>query len=324
MNTRSSIRTCLVAVGTLTLFLSLACGSQKQSRTESAPHASVAAPAAAAASAASGGVAKSQAAAAPAAAGASQGASGGSAVPDASAGVAADLNRKIIRNADLGLVVNDVDGTYSSISSIATGLGGYISGSSLAQTGEKLRGTVTLRVPAETFDQAMSQIKKLGVKVQRENVSSQDVTEEYADLQARVTNLEATAEQLRQLLATIRERTNRAEDILAVYRELTTINGQIEQAKGRMQYLTKLSDLATLSVELIPADKAAAPVVHKGWTPTGTLRDAVDVLGNLGRATLAALIWAAVVAVPVVLVAGVLSLLGLMARRRWVAARRTP
>jgi hypothetical protein len=81
---------------------------------------------------------------------------------------------------------------------------------------------------------------------------SQDVTEEGADLDARVQNLQAAEDQIRQVLDTVRQKTNSTSDILNVYRELTNIQGQIEQAKGRQQYLSKLSDLATVSTELIP------------------------------------------------------------------------
>jgi hypothetical protein len=320
------------AVAATSVLLVVACGGAK--RTEPAktlapaPSGTVAASAAGAAApaAAATGVAAARPAApaASAAAGSSSAASGS--IPDTAGGAAADLDRKIIRNADVGLVVKDVEAAFSSISSIATGLGGYVAGSNLAQAGDTLRGTVTLRVPASSFDQAMAQIKQLGVKVQRENISSQDVTEEYADLDARVRNLQATADQLRALLETIREKTNNPNDILTVYRELTDINGQIEQAKGRQQYLSKLSELATLSVELIPQEAPAIPrpVVHKGWSVVETVRDAVAVLGGLGRGAATALIWTAVIGLPCAAIAGLLYLVALLARRRWAAARQAP
>ncbi len=329
-----STRLSVVAVGTFAVLLAAACsGAQSKgpARTVSSVPSGTAAAASrgaasvpAATSAAAAARPAAQAPAASAVAGSSS-AAGGS-IPDTAGGAAADLDRKIIRNADVGLVVKDVEAAFSSIASIATGLGGYVSGSNLGQAGDTLRGTVTLRVPASTFDQAMAQIKQLGVKVERENISSQDVTEEYADLDARVTNLQATADQLRALLETIREKTNNPNDILTVYRELTEINGQIEQAKGRQQYLSKLSELATLSVELIPqaAPVTQPPVAHHAWSPAETFRDAVTVLGGLGRGTASALIWIGVIGLPCAVVAELLYLAALLARRRWAAARHTP
>ncbi len=324
----SSARVSVLAAGSLAVLLVVACSSAGTGTTHKETAANAAATAASAtrsSNAAPPAAAATSAASSSGAAPATAAAAGGS-IPDASGGAAADLGRKIIRNADLGLVVGDVEGAFTSISSIATGFGGYISGSNLAQSGEKLRGTVTLRVPASAFDQAMAQIKNLGVKVQRENITSQDVTEEYADLDARVANLQATSDQLRALLATIREKTNNANDILTVYRELTDINGQIEQAKGRQQYLTKLSDLATLSVELIPQEAPAVPaaVAHKGWSAADTFRDAARVLGDLGRGSASALIWIGVIGLPFAAIVALLCLTGLAARRRWPAARRVP
>ncbi len=323
------------ATAALCLLPAVACGGAKRSEPARPPAASATAAAStsrgaaavpAATSAAAAALPAAQAPAASAAAGSSSSASGS--IPDTAGGAAADFDRKIIRNADVGLVVKDVEAAFSSIASIATGLGGYVSGSTLGQAGDTLRGTVTLRVPASSFDQAMAQIKQLGVKVERENISSQDVTEEYADLDARVTNLQATADQLRALLETIREKTNNPNDILTVYRELTEINGQIEQAKGRQQYLSKLSELATLSVELIPqaapAPPPPAPVARRAWSALETFRDAVAVLGGLGRGTASALIWTAVIGLPCAVVAGLLYLAALLARRRWAAARHTP
>ena len=147
---------------------------------------------------------------------------------------------------------------FGGISDIAAGAGGYVAQSNLNRTDSKLRGTVTIRVPVESFDQTMGQIKRLGIRVERANVAGQDVTQEYADTQARIRNLEATEEQLRLLLGTVREKTNRTEDILSVYRELTNIQGQVEQAKGRVQYLDKLSALRDADDRILPKDAPAA------------------------------------------------------------------
>src|SRR5205085_9575256 len=158
-------------------------------------------------------------------------------------GKGASLERKIVRNADLAIEVKDPEATADSITSIATGLGGYVGGSKLERSGDVLRGTMTVRVPAEQFDSAISQFKGLGTKVKRENITGQDVTEEYTDLDARIRNLEATADQLRALEATIREKTNRADDILTVFNQLSNVTQQIEQAKGRQNALSQLSTL---------------------------------------------------------------------------------
>ena len=197
-----------------------------------------------------------------------------------------DAERMIIRTADLSVVVTDAAQAQQSVTDTVNALGGYIADSSAWREGEQLRARMTVRVPAEKLDALLAAIKGSAVRVQQENVKGQDVTEEFTDLSAQLTNLEATEKELRELLAEVRQKTQKAEDVLAVYRELTTIRGEIEQLKGRMQYLSTMTAMATANVELIP-DVLAKPVVEPGWRPLETLKNAgralVNTLKGAGR-----------------------------------------
>jgi hypothetical protein len=181
---------------------------------------------------------------------------------------------------------------------------------SLWRDQEQLRGTITVRVPAESLDEALVRFKDLAVKVERESGGSQDVTEEYTDLGAQLRNLEATEQELLQLLGTVRERTGKAEDILAVYRELTQIRGQIEQLKGRMQYLERTAAMSAVTVELIP-DVLAKPITVAGWRPSETISRALRALLQTLRLLVDAAIWIALYVLPVV-VAVLIPLAGLV------------
>jgi hypothetical protein len=183
-------------------------------------------------------------------------------------------DRMIVRTADLSLVVADAETAVSKIKDIVDGLGGYLVDSNLWRDEDQLRGSVTVRVPSDSLEDALSQFKALSVKVERERSSSQDVTEEYTDLSAQLRNLEATEEELRELLATVRQRTGKAEDILAVYRELTSIRSQIEQLKGRMQYLERTAAMSAVTLELIP-DVLAQPIAGTDWRPSATVAEAL-------------------------------------------------
>jgi hypothetical protein len=223
--------------------------------------------------------------------------------------------RMIIRSADLAVVVEDTETVLVAIRGVATGLNGYVSDSNVWRVDERLRGTVTIRVPAESFDVALDQIKDLAVEVERENISGQDVTEEYTDLSARLRNLGATEEELLALLTEVRERTRKAEDVLAVHRELTNIRGQIEQIQGRMQYLERLTALATIHVELIPGQDQ--PIVEAGWQPVRTARAALRALIDTGQFLVDALIWLVVYILPVLLVLLIPVIVLVVILRRW-------
>jgi hypothetical protein len=236
------------------------------------------------------------------------------------AGLPSVADRMIIRTGDLSLEVEDAEAALGQIRSLAASLDGFVAGTNMWQVDERMRGTVTLRVPAESFDAAMEQLKDLAVEVHRENASSQDVTEEFTDLDARLRNLEATEQELLALLTEVREETRRAEDVLAVHRELTDIRGQIEQIKGRMQYLERSTALATINVELIPQEEVQ--IVEAGWQPNQTLREALRALVNAGQFLVDAAIWLIVFVLPVLLALLAPIVIVVVLLRRWQRARR--
>jgi membrane protein implicated in regulation of membrane protease activity len=208
-------------------------------------------------------------------------------------------DRMIIRTGELSIVVEDTETALRQVRGVATGLNGYVSDANVWQVGDGLRGNVTIRVPADSFDTAMDQIKDLAVEVTAESVSAQDVTEEYTDLSARLRNLEATEEELLALLTEVREKTRRAEDVLAIHRELT-----------------RLTALATISVELIPEEEEK-PIVEEGWQPLSTLRDASRSLVNAGQFLVDAAIWLIVFVLPVLLVLILPVVIVVYIWRRW-------
>jgi len=106
---------------------------------------------------------------------------------------------------------------------------------------------------------------------------------------------------LLELLTTVRERTGKAEDILAVHRELTNIRGQIEQLKGRMQYLERTSAMAAVTLELIP-DVLARPIAGSGWRPSEAVAGAFRALVQTLRFIADAAIWIVLYVLPVAVV----------------------
>ena len=227
----------------------------------------------------------------------------------------ADSQRMIIRTADVSLIVTRAEPAVQSIRELAVSLGGYVADSQAWREGEQLRARVTVRIPAEKLDSALADIKKLAVRVEREQVSGKDVTEEYTDLNAQLVNLEATDKELRELLTEVRQKTQKAEDVLQVYQELSRIRCEIERVKGRIQYLGNLTALATLNVELIP-DILAKPVVEPGWRPLETLKNASRGLVNAFKTLVDVLIYLVILVLPILLiVAGVIYLIIRLLRR---------
>jgi len=229
--------------------------------------------------------------------------------------------RMIIWTGNISLIVKDVGESLEKVEAIAKDLGGYVVSSSSWYQEEQLRARLTIRVPAEEFDAAMARLKDLAIRVESRNISTQDVTEEYTDLDARLRNLEATEKELLELLTEVRERTREAEDVLAVYRELTNIRGQIEQIKGRMQYLEKMTAMATINIELIP-DVLAKPIVVGGWRPTGTAANALRTLIKTLQFIVDVAIWLIIYVLPTLIVIAIPFFILLLVWHRWRRRRK--
>jgi len=158
--------------------------------------------------------------------------------------------RMIVRTAEIALVVNDVAIALDRVADLAENLDGYVVSSKRWKEDERLVGIITIRVPAEDFGDTMESLRRLAVDVTHEDTSAKDVTEEYVDLSAKLKNLEATEEQYLRLM----EKAERVEDILNVQRELSKTRGEIEQTKGRMQYLERTSATSLIRVQLNQAE----------------------------------------------------------------------
>ena len=219
----------------------------------------------------------------------------------------ADFQRKVIARASLSLVVSDASASMDAIQSVADEMGGYVESVNLYKSGydssQAMSGSTTVRIPAQKLEEALARFEALAVDVQSRSLNREDVTSQYTDLDAQLTNLKAAEEELRALLSEVRQRpAATAEDILAVYRQLTDIRGQIEQYQGQKNMLDNLIGLATVQIDLTP-DALTQPPVDEGWQPTGVARSAlrglVTMLQWIGNAG----IWLVVFFLPLALLA---------------------
>ncbi len=222
--------------------------------------------------------------------------------------------RKLIRTVELELAVKDTGAASRKVQEIVTAHGGFVEAMNAQRVESLMHYEMTLRLPAERLDEALAAIKGLAVRIDREQLATEDATSKYVDLQSRLRTLTATETELRELLAESRERGRKVEDVMAVYRELTEIRGQIEQIQGQLQSIDRLAALSTLRLRLRP-DVAAAPIVRGDeWRPWETVRGSARALLKLLQFLVNALIVAVIVILPVAL--PIWLLLRLLRRRK--------
>ena len=178
-----------------------------------------------------------------------------------------------------------------------------------------------IRVPAENYQSTLDAIRALGIRVINENSNANDVTAEYTDLEAQLRNLEAAERELQAMLTEVRERPNaKPGDILEVYNALTEKRGQIEQVKGRLQYLSSQVSLSTITADLVP-DEGQKPVVEEGWQPLVTVKNALRTLVSVMQGLIDTLITLTIVVLPILLLLAVPIVL-IILLIRWLRKRR--
>lgn len=211
-----------------------------------------------------------------------------------------DANRMIIYTGYLDLVVRDVGSAQTDAINLVEDAGGHLAGSSSTAYGDGLRRVnLILRVPAGSFNELMEGLRDLALEIRRDNVESQDVTQEYVDLTSRLGALEVKAARLETLM----EEAEDTEAVLAVYEELSETQLRIEETKGRMRYLERQSSMSTITVELTP-DELSQPVEIAGWRPQGTAKRALEALIETFQFLVDALIWIVIAVLPVLIFIG--------------------
>ena len=229
----------------------------------------------------------------------------------------ASVERLIVRSASLDLVVMDTEAALEEVNALVDELGGFIVESSVYQYQEGLQASVSFRVPVEKLDVALASIRDLATEVRHESISGRDVTEEYVDLSSRLRHLDATETRLSQFL----EEAEDTEAALAVFEQLRVVEAEIEQVKGRMQYLEESAAMSSVSLSLTP-DELAQPIQVGGWHPEGTLRDAVQSLIRVLQFLVDALIVIAVLVLPVLAAIAVPVVILILLLRAIVRRRR--
>lgn len=194
--------------------------------------------------------------------------------------------RMIIRNGEISLVVDDIVETMDSIAQMAKRFDGYVVSSRLYGEEKDMRGRMSFRVPDDKFDVALAELRDLAVRVESESTDSQDVTEEYIDLKARLKNAEAIESEYLNVL----DRAEEVEDILKVYDSLSRVRNEIEQIKGRMQYLERTTSMSLIWAHMEPATTAKG-LVRAGWSALEVLKSAVRGIVIFGQWLGTAAIW---------------------------------
>jgi Domain of unknown function (DUF4349) len=163
-------------------------------------------------------------------------------------------------------VVESLSVTEQAILKLVNDYNGFLAESDQASlTDYQRRGMWRVRVPVEHFQAFVSDVGRLG-EVRQNHVGSQDVTEEYHDLEARIRN---KREEEKRLLKHLADSTGKLEDILAVEKELSRVRGEVEQMEGHLRFLSDRTELSTVTIEAMEWKDYQPPVAVTFRTEVG-------------------------------------------------------
>ena len=181
--------------------------------------------------------------------------------------------RKVISSAFITIELDAVSEATAQVRVIAESLGGFVEQLSSSGEPQHQRATMTIRVPQDQFFQALERIEALGT-VQSRDIGSEDVSEQFIDLEARLKSDLGEEQSLLSLL----ERAGVVSEVLAIERELFRVRSEIERFQGQLNFLERRVDLATITVSLL------SPEPKLGEPPSASLAiDVSDVSDTVAR-----------------------------------------
>jgi hypothetical protein len=190
--------------------------------------------------------------------------------------------RKIIYDARVDVLVDSLSSAEQAVLDLIKEHDGFLAESDQSSaTSTRRTATWRVRVPVDQFSAFLSAVIHLG-EVRQNHVGSQDVTEEYFDIEARIRNKQ---EEEKRLLKHLADSTGKLEDILAVERELSRVRGEVEQMQGRIRVLADRTALSTITIEATEWKDYKPPIAASFPTQLGrTFFNSVDNLAAFGKA----------------------------------------
>ncbi|HET7168097.1 MAG TPA: DUF4349 domain-containing protein [Candidatus Limnocylindrales bacterium] len=228
---------------------------------------------------------------------------------------------KIIRTGTIDIEVTDVPKALLAARDGIRSMGGYIGASQTANTDDRPTASVTYRIPADRWEDALDLLRGLNgltSKVLDEKTEAVEVTGAVIDLEARIRNLRASETALQEIAAGA----TKVSDVLEVQAQLTSVRGQIEQLTAQLGDLTDRASFATLTVSYsLPV--VAVELARKGFEPGAVVDAASASLVDILQALTTAGIWFAIVWLPILLVLGLIVALVTVVIRRlgWLGRR---
>lgn len=198
--------------------------------------------------------------------------------------------RKVVTNSNFSLLVKNVTDSITKIKAKVDLVSGYVINTNISRGETFESATLTLRVPSNAVEDVTSYLRSISVKVVSENVSGNDITDQYVDIEGRLAELQNVKAKLEQIM----NEAKTSDEMLRVFNQVNSINSQIESYKGKLKYMDKSSSTSRLTVVLSTDELSLPYAPAEPWRPEVVFKSAVrSLLGTL-QSIGTLIIWAAV------------------------------
>lgn len=156
------------------------------------------------------------------------------------------IEKKIIKTAYINIEVENIAASRKLIDTAIKSFDGYVISENTQNTESQLTSSLNIKVPAPQFDRMLAKLANLAMRVDYQNIETQDVTAEYIDVETRLSN----SQKVEQTYIKLLQRANSIEDILKIEQKLGEIRTEIESTQGRLKYLNNQVSYSTINLSV--------------------------------------------------------------------------
>lgn len=188
------------------------------------------------------------------------------------------VDRKVVLKSNFSLLVKNVTDSVENIKNKTQNMSGYLVNMKINRTEYSENATIQIRIPSEKVDEMSKFLRNLAVKVVSENVDGKDVTDQYIDVERRISDLEKQRVRVEVIL----DAAKTVDEMIRVQNQLFQIQDQIDSYKGKLLYMDGTTKTSLLSI-YISTDELSLPYApSKPWRPEAVFKQAVrSLLGDL-------------------------------------------
>ena len=196
-------------------------------------------------------------------------------------------NRKVITNSNFSLHVKNVDDTVENIRKKTTEIGGFMVNTDIRRDEAASSSNLQVRVPSDQLVEFSKYLKTLAVKVVYENISGNDITDQYVDYEEKLISLESVKARFEEIM----EEAETVDEIMNVQNRISNIQNQIDSVKGQIKYMDRSTATSLVSIS-ISTDELSLPYTPvKSWRPDVIMKEAVRAMISVLRAMGTVGIW---------------------------------